>query len=146
MTRIIVRFADKPYREHTPHMTTTTSPLLQSDPPLIGVPDRTGKAIAEQRRGQRCQVVLPIFVTKIGGSLADLPGQTQNIGEGGVRFVVQNKLVIGEAIEYVLTLSSFAPVVAIRCSGKVLRCSKKQGQDSYDVAATMERYFFNRQQ
>jgi len=101
--------------------------------------------IEEQRRGQRQEVILPLRITVLDGRTVNWFAQTRNIGAGGVRFVAKYQLQVGKAVEYVVTLSSYEPVVAIRCVGKILRCVKKYGDDSYDVAATMDRYVFDRQ-
>jgi hypothetical protein len=68
----------------------------------------------------------------------NLLGQTRDLGAGGVRFVVPDKLPIGRQVEYVITRSSGNRGDEIECTGNILRCVKKYDYPSYEVVATIE--------
>lgn len=74
-------------------------------------------------------------------------GVTRNISSGGVLFVSGQAPELGGLIEYIITLDPNAGRrVDIRCVGRVVRCGKDPGDsaDSYEIAATLERYEFLR--
>ncbi len=75
------------------------------------------------------------------------PGLTKNISSGGVLFTTGNELDVGGSIEYIITLTgSTDHSVNLRCIGKVVRHQPIPDADSqsFDIAATLERYEFVR--
>jgi len=108
-------------------------------------PDSTRlQGLSEKRRTQRYELVLGIQIVVFGTLAVDWFGKTRDIGAGGVRFAIQNRLQVGTAIEYIVTFSSDAPAVQIYCTGDVLRCVKNPSDQSYDVAVTIDRYAVGR--
>ena len=73
---------------------------------------------------------------------------TRNISASGVLFTADDKVQLGGAIEYVVTLTNVRGVeVDLRCTGKVVRMEKsapEAPQDGYLIAATLDRYQFVR--
>jgi len=99
----------------------------------------------EQRRERRFTVRLPLRIVALEGKAVDWIGETRDIGTGGVRFIVANRLPIGKHVEYMVTLSTYSPATRIRCTGEILRCVKDGdgcADGSWEVAATMKRYVF----
>ena len=108
-------------------------------------PDSTRlQGLSEARRTQRYEMVLGIQIVVSDALAVDWFGKTRDIGAGGVRFTIQNRLQVGTAIDYVVTLSNNAPAIQIYCTGTVLRCVKNPCDQFYDVAVTMDRYVFGR--
>jgi hypothetical protein len=70
---------------------------------------------------------------------------TRDISSSGVCFLSPNPVEVGARIEYLITLSGNNPPVRIRCLGKVLRNRKTASDGVFEVAITMERYQFLRQ-
>ncbi len=70
---------------------------------------------------------------------------TRDISSGGVCFLSPNAVEVGTRIEYLITLSGSSRPVRIRCLGKVLRSPKATPDGVFEVALTMERYQFLRQ-
>jgi hypothetical protein len=103
----------------------------------------------EQRRTPRQHVELPLRILELDGQPVNWAGQTRDISLGGVSFSIESQLTAGKAITYVVTLSSSAPPVQIRCLGKVLRCRKTDSAPAKslcEVAVGMERYTFIRRE
>ena len=100
----------------------------------------------EQRRARRFTLQLPVFITRNGAERVTHSGLTKNISSGGVLFTTAINADIGVSIEYVITLGGPSnQAVNLRCIGKVLRSTHSEGGDSvYDIAATLERYEFQR--
>jgi hypothetical protein len=104
----------------------------------------------EQRRTRRFKLELPLSIIRAGAERVATNGQTQNISSSGVLFTAEREPDLGGPIEYVITLNHEGPqCVSLRCMGKVLR-SKPSIPDgrptAYQVAATLERYEFIREQ
>jgi hypothetical protein len=103
----------------------------------------------EQRRTRRFKLQLPLSITRSGAERVALAGLTKNISSSGVLFISQREPDLGGPIEYVITLNSEGGhSVNLRCVGKVVRSEKLGAYDgdsnSYQVAATLERYEFVR--
>lgn len=80
-----------------------------------------------------------------------MAGYTRNISSNGVLFTTEREPDMSGPIEYVITLNHEGPqVVTLRCIGKVIRAERLDaGADpmpAYQVAATLERYEFIREQ
>jgi len=80
-----------------------------------------------------------------------MAGYTRNISSSGVLFTTERQPDLTGPIEYVITLNSDGTQqVNLRCIGKVLRAERlEKGADpapAYQVAATLERYEFVREQ
>ena len=105
----------------------------------------------EQRRTQRFRLQLPLALTRSGAGRVAFTGYTQNISSGGVLFTTGTEPDLGGAIEYVITLNHDGPqAVNLRCMGKVVRTERLGGLTdrdlpAYQVAATLERYEFVRE-
>ena len=106
----------------------------------------------EQRRTRRFKLQLPLSVTRSGAERVTLAGYTKNISSSGVLFTADHEPDIGGPIEYVITLNHEGPQsVNLRCMGKVVRSDRldprsTDGHESFQVAATLERYEFVREQ
>ena len=104
----------------------------------------------EQRRTRRFQLHLPLSITRSGAERVAFAGCTQNISSSGVLFTAQREPDLGGPIEYIITLNHDGPrSVNLRCMGKVLRADRLaadgfQPDESYEIAATLERYEFVR--
>jgi hypothetical protein len=100
----------------------------------------------EQRRTRRFKLQLPVSITRSGAQRIDLIGQTRNISSSGVLFTADAEPDPARPIEYVITLNrDGSQSVNIRCMGKVLRSFQEPGdRQSYQIAATLERYEFVR--
>jgi len=78
-------------------------------------------------------------------------GYTRDISSNGVLFTTEREPNLGGPIEYVITLNREGrQAVNLRCIGKVLRAERLAGNadpvSAYQVAATLERYEFIREQ
>ena len=106
----------------------------------------------EQRRTRRFKLQLPLSITRSGAERVALAGYTKNISSSGVLFTAEREPDIGGPIEYVITLNHDGPQsINLRCMGKVIRSDRvdpraTEGQGSFQVAATLERYEFIREQ
>jgi len=105
----------------------------------------------EQRRTRRFKLRLPLRVTRSGAERMVTAGYTRDISSNGVLFNTERQPDLGGPIEYVITLNRDGrQAVNLRCIGKVLRAERLDpGSDpvcSYQVAATLERYEFIREQ
>jgi hypothetical protein len=80
---------------------------------------------------------------RAGGLRLSDSGFTKNISSSGVLFSAERELVVGGAIEFVITLiAEKTHPVTLKCVGKVVRRQRVNGTS--DVAATVERYEFVR--
>src|SRR5882724_999308 len=102
--------------------------------------------VLEQRRTQRYQLHLPLEIIQVGDERVHRTEQTRDISSGGVCFLSNDRVGVGDRIEYMITLSGSNPPVRIRCLGKVLRSQDGHSDGAYEVAVTMERYSFVRPQ
>ena len=105
----------------------------------------------EQRRTRRFKLQLPVSITRSGAEHVALAGRTKNISSTGVLFTTESEPDPAGVIEYVITLNNDgAQVVNLRCIGKIVRLEREdtryQSHSGYDVAATLERYEFVREQ
>lgn len=92
----------------------------------------------ELRKVPRYEVILPLRVVSVGRRRVNMPGQTRDVGAGGVRFVVSDKLPIGRKVEFIITRSSGNRGSEVECVGNILRCVKKYDYPSYEVVASIE--------
>jgi hypothetical protein len=92
----------------------------------------------ELRKVPRYEIILPLRIVSVGRQRVNLVGQTRDVGAGGVRFVVPDKLPIGRKVEYIITRSSGNRGTEIECVGNILRCVKKYDYPSYEVVASIE--------
>lgn len=99
----------------------------------------------EQRRAQRYRLQLPLQIVQLGDQRVNRTEKTRDISSGGVCFLSPTDVEVGGRIEYLITLSGSNPPVRIRCLGKVLRSLVAAGVPEFEVAVTMERYQFVRQ-
>ncbi len=95
--------------------------------------------MTDQRKNQRFDLRLPIEI--LGEKVQ--PGETRNMSSCGVLFSAPKAYMIGEPIEYLVTLPK-APgtkaAVRLKCIGTVVRT----GDPGDCSAATLERYEFVR--
>jgi len=105
-----------------------------------------------QRRARRFQLQLPLSITRSGAERVALPGLTKNISSRGVLFTAETEPCLGRTIEYVITLNhDGTQPVNLRCVGKIVRLERTapavgESPQAYQVAATLERYEFIREQ
>ncbi len=96
----------------------------------------------EQRKNQRFDLRLPLEIID-GATKAKSKGETRNVSSCGVLFLSKAPVVVGESIEYMITLPKTPGTrsdVRLRCIGKVVRSDQPSR-----FAATLERYEFVRQ-
>jgi hypothetical protein len=95
--------------------------------------------MTDQRKNQRFDLRLPIEI--LGEKV--LPGETRNMSSCGVLFSAPKAYLIGEPIEYLVTLPKAAGTkasVRLKCIGTVVRT----GEPGDCSADTLERYEFVR--
>jgi c-di-GMP-binding flagellar brake protein YcgR len=99
----------------------------------------------ENRRTRRYVLDLPLAVLRPGHAESALKGQTRNISSGGVLFTTEAAPPASDGrIEYVIALGHRAGrPLNLRCMGKIVRMERRE--ETYRVAATLERYEFERQ-
>jgi len=106
----------------------------------------------EQRRTRRFSLQLPLSIRSAGRERIPFSGVTKNISSSGVLFTSGREPDLGSPIEYIVTLNPEGPQpVNLRCVGKVLRSELVAPADdahepAYQIAATLERYEFVRNQ
>ena len=103
--------------------------------------------MVDQRKNQRFQLHLPLRILRTGTGSVSHSAWTHNISSGGVLFTANAAVPAGNAIEFVVTLTTVRGVqVDLRCVGKVLRLDKTSATESssFVVAATVDRYQFVR--
>src|ERR1700690_3049899 len=106
----------------------------------------------EQRRTRRFKLELPLSITRAGAERGSFAGFTKNIRSCGDLFTTLKEPDLGGPIEYIITLNHEGPQpVNLRCVGKVLRTermnsSPEEGRRTFQIAATLERYEFVREQ
>jgi hypothetical protein len=105
----------------------------------------------EQRRTRRFKLQLPVSIIRAGMNRVAYNGLTKNISSTGVLFTAGSALGTSAPIEYVIVLAHEGEqTVNLRCVGKVLRServsngSTPPGPPAFQVAATLERYEFVR--
>jgi hypothetical protein len=99
----------------------------------------------ERRQRSRQKIELPIAVRLAGDGQVYVTATTRNISSGGVCFSCPAPFVVGQVVEYVVTLAEGGAPVRISCTGHVIRCLAEGSADSgFEVALTMNRYRFVR--
>jgi hypothetical protein len=105
----------------------------------------------DQRRFRRFELHLPFELVRAGSRRLRQRGETRNVSSGGVLFVTDEEVEVGDTIEYIITLPARAPGeegVKLHCVGKVLRLDRPRGPNANKhvraIAATLERYEFVR--
>ncbi len=109
--------------------------------------------MVEQRKSKRFNIKAPVRIVRSGLRPLIGDGETRNLSSAGVLFVSDTKVDVGEAIEYVITLSQGGEpnLVNLHCLGKVTRMElpsppTENGNGPFEVAATLERYEFVRKE
>jgi hypothetical protein len=103
----------------------------------------------DQRKGTRFKMRLPLSITQAGSKHVRPDGFTLDISSQGVLFACKRRPDVGGSIDYVIQLPGGGPRPNLRCAGRVLRADL-MGSDpgralpEYRVAATLERYWFER--
>ena len=91
---------------------------------------------------------LPVAITRTGQVRSRRYALTTNISSTGVLFTSDEAPGIGDPLEYTITLdSAHNRRVTVRCMGKVVRyhrLSAPPERPLFEVAATLERYEFDR--
>jgi hypothetical protein len=106
----------------------------------------------DQRRTRRFKLQLPLSITRSGVARITLTGRTKDISSSGVLFTTDREPDVAAPIEYVITLNhDGTQPVNLRCVGKIVRMERTppaigEGSLAYQVAATLERYEFIREQ
>jgi len=108
--------------------------------------------VIEQRKSKRFDLRLPVEVVRRSFQPTSSAGETKNLSAGGVLFAAPLDVEVGDPIEYVITFptgSIDGGSVNLRCLGKVVRLESSsadspEGRPLAVVAATLERYEFNR--
>lgn len=105
----------------------------------------------EQRRTRRFKLRLPLSITRTGTERTSAAGFTRDISSNGVLFTTEKEPDLACPIEYVITLNRDGQrAVNLRCIGKVIRAERLDANadpdPGYQVAATLERYEFIREQ
>lgn len=98
--------------------------------------------MTEQRKNQRFNLRLPFQIVGSGTNIRT-SGETKNVSSCGVLFTANDRVAVGDPIEYVITFPTppgSRSEVRLRCVGKVLR---EDAESAF--AATLERYEFVRQ-
>jgi hypothetical protein len=105
----------------------------------------------DQRRFKRFELHLPFELVRAGSQQLSERGETRNLSSGGVLFVTEREVEVGDVIEYIITLPSRSrdeEGVKLHCVGKVIRLDRPRGPHAGKqlraIAATLERYEFVR--
>lgn len=100
----------------------------------------------ERRQITRSSCELPLNIVQVGSRSTSWFEQTLNISSnGGVCFHSRRRLIPGDKIFYILTLSEAESAqIKLTCSGIVVRCRPVSSGSPgvFEVAMTMERYRF----
>jgi hypothetical protein len=91
-------------------------------------------------------------LVRTGSAQVGRTTETRNLSSGGVLFSSESQLLVGEPIEYFITLPTGRESSGVRlhCVGTVIRLearpvrSAKDRERPFNVAATLERYEFVR--
>jgi len=106
----------------------------------------------DQRRTRRFKLQLPLSITRSGIARVTFAGRTKDISSSGVLFTTDREPGVAGSIEYIITLNhDGTQPVNLRCVGKIVRMERTgppmgEGPLAYQVAATLERYEFIRDQ
>ena len=90
----------------------------------------------EQRRKIRFPLRLKLDLVQPNAE--PLTFRTIDISSGGVRFLAEQNIPVGNTIEFWVTLVESPRAVNIRCNGRVVRNLKSQS--GFEIAATVERH------
>ncbi|MBM3812590.1 MAG: PilZ domain-containing protein [Acidimicrobiia bacterium] len=107
---------------------------------------------SDQRKTKRFDLRLPIELVRMGAEPIATTTETRNVSSGGVLFISESQLPVGEPIEYFITLHAGKDSnnVRLHCVGTVIRLearprrTRKDKEMPFNVAATLERYEFIR--
>jgi hypothetical protein len=101
--------------------------------------------VDELRSSVRFPLKLPV---EVRAEQSGVPGETEDISAGGVLFHMDTALDIGSIIEFAISMPAnvlgTATDVIVKCTGRVVRCSKHG--DRTAVAAVIDEYHFDRSQ
>jgi hypothetical protein len=101
--------------------------------------------VDELRSSVRFPLKLPV---EVRAEQSGVPGETEDISAGGVLFHMDSPLEIGSMIEFAISMPAnvlgTATDVIVKCTGRVVRCSKHG--DRTAVAAVIDEYHFDRSQ
>lgn len=94
---------------------------------------------------------MPFELVRAGSQPLSGRGETRNLSSGGVLFVTDHAVEVGDVIEYIITLPARGrdeEGVKLHCVGKVIRLDRPRGPNAGKhlraIAATLERYEFVR--
>jgi hypothetical protein len=93
-----------------------------------------------------------LAITRSGVARITFAGRTKDISSSGVLFTTDREPDVAAPIEYVITLNhDGTQPVNLRCVGKIVRLERTapavgESPQAYQVAATLERYEFIREQ
>ncbi|HVH88171.1 MAG TPA: PilZ domain-containing protein [Terriglobales bacterium] len=101
--------------------------------------------VDELRSSVRFPLKLPV---ELRAEPSGVTGQTEDISAGGVLFYMDAALEIGSIIDFAISMPASvlgtATDVIVKCTGRVVRCSKHG--DRTAVAAVIDEYHFDRTQ
>ena len=99
--------------------------------------------VDELRSSVRFPLHLPVEVRAENNGVT---GETQDISAGGVLFYMDAPIEAGSVIEFAISMPAHvlgtATDIVVKCSGRVVRCSKHG--DRTAVAAVIDEYRFDR--
>jgi hypothetical protein len=104
-------------------------------------------AAPERRRSRRYNLALAVKVLRLDRESVEMDGQTRNVSSVGAYFRVDwNDLLPGTPLEFHLSLEPTvgSVPVTLRCRGRVARVDSAEGDSGPMVAATIDRYQFQR--
>ena len=97
----------------------------------------------DQRKTVRFELELPLAVVRMGKRTVYDVARTRNISSHGVFFESGRPFETGEALEYVVTLTT-APDIYLYCHGRVLSTKRDlqpgASKVEYKIAASVDRY------
>ena len=112
--------------------------------PLSSAGSRTASQRQEVRCAVRFPLALPVMLSSGKGEIAAI---TRNVSASGVVFELETPVQAGLEIRFSLRMPGGVlgtpHDVLVHCQGRVVRCSKNQG--NYLAAATIDEYHFAEQ-
>jgi len=102
--------------------------------------------MTERRAARRYELSLPVVVrTTLQNKVEPRNGQTRDISTRGVYFILDQELVAGTELDFMLTLPAEitrGTEVFIHAQGKVVRVDRKdeEGRQRVGVAAVIQKY------
>ncbi len=102
--------------------------------------------MTERRTARRYELSLPVVVrTALQDKVEPRNGQTRDISTRGVYFILDQELVAGAELDFMLTLPAEitrGTEVFIHAQGKVVRVDRKdeEGKQRVGVAAVIQKY------